>query len=72
MASQYVKPEGAYFVFVNITKIALPLDYAFPPSVAQKSRDYKVCWYLIQEHGVSSIPGSGESHRLFHLFGLLD
>lgn len=46
-------------MFVNVKKIALPSDYPFPPSLAKKSRDYKVCWYLIQEHGISSIPGSG-------------
>ncbi|KAK4694484.1 hypothetical protein P7C71_g3107, partial [Lecanoromycetidae sp. Uapishka_2] len=54
----YVKPAGAYFVFVRIDKITLPSNYTFPESVSSKTRDYRVCWFLIQEYGVSSIPGS--------------
>ena len=60
MYLQYVKPEGAYFVFVNIKNIALPSDYPFPKSMTEKTRDYRVSWYLTQKYGVSSIPGSGK------------
>lgn len=64
---QYVKPEGAYFVFANIKNVALPSDYPFPTSITEKTRDYRVSWYLTQEFGISSIPGSGESSQLCHL-----
>ena len=64
MNLQYVKPEGAYFVFVNIKNIALPSNYPFPISITDKTRDYRVSWCLTQEYGVSSIPGSGKFSQL--------
>ncbi|KAL9053352.1 MAG: hypothetical protein Q9206_003956 [Seirophora lacunosa] len=54
----HVVPSGAYFLFVNISTVELPESYQFPPTVAKKSRDWKVCYYMCQELGVSSIPGS--------------
>ncbi|KAI4094213.1 MAG: hypothetical protein LQ344_002292 [Seirophora lacunosa] len=57
----HVVPSGAYFLFVNISSVELPEGYQFPPTVAKKSRDWKVCYYMCQELGVSSIPGSGKN-----------
>ena len=56
---QYVKPGGAHFIFVRIDRIALSPNRPFPEYVSLKSRNYQVYWYLIQEYGDSSIPGSG-------------
>lgn len=59
MILQYVKPSGAYFIFINTQKIRVPASFRFPPGVADKRWDWKLCWFLIQEIGVSTIPGSG-------------
>ncbi|KAL8766383.1 MAG: hypothetical protein Q9209_006817 [Squamulea sp. 1 TL-2023] len=56
----YVVPSGAYFIFVNICCLRLPQDYNFPPTITKKGQDCRVCYYMCQELGVSSIPGSGE------------
>ncbi|KAF2230513.1 PLP-dependent transferase [Viridothelium virens] len=58
----YVKPLGAYFLFVNISKIKLPPTFKFPRTVTKHgSKDWKVCYYMINEIGVASIPGSCKS-----------
>lgn len=49
-------PEGGYFVLVNMNKVKLPADYPFPPQVANRPRDFKLSWFLIQEVGVAAIP----------------
>lgn len=52
----YSDPEGGYFVLVNMKKVKLPENYPFPPQVADRPRDFKLCWFLIQEVGVAAIP----------------
>ena len=74
---QYTKPQGAYFVFVQTRKIQLPLDCVYPASLAGKTRDFKICWFLIREFGVTAIPGNGTywgifSFRFHRAFGGLD
>ncbi|KAK0634665.1 pyridoxal phosphate-dependent transferase [Bombardia bombarda] len=54
----YSEPEGGYFVMVNLSKVELPADYPFPPHVAERPRDFKLAWFLIQELGVAAIPPS--------------
>lgn len=34
----------------------LPEDYKFPPQVANRPRDFKLCWFCIVELGVAAIP----------------
>ncbi|KAL8702625.1 MAG: hypothetical protein Q9201_004203 [Fulgogasparrea decipioides] len=60
----YVVPSGAYFIFVNISKVKLPEEYVYPRSLSKESPDWKLCYYMCQELGVSSIPGSGENIQL--------
>lgn len=55
----YSDPEGGYFVMVNMSKVKLPDDYVFPPHVADRPRDFKLCWFLIMELGVAAIPPTG-------------
>jgi kynurenine aminotransferase len=43
-------------VLVNFSKVKLPEDYPFPAHVAGRPRDFKLCWFLIQEVGVAAIP----------------
>ncbi|CAG8217828.1 unnamed protein product [Penicillium olsonii] len=52
----YSDPEGGYFVLVNMAAVKLPADYPFPPHVANRPRDFKLCWFLIHEVGVAAIP----------------
>lgn len=52
----YSDPEGGYFVLVNMKKVKLPEGYPFPPHVADRPRDFKLSWFLIQEVGVAAIP----------------
>lgn len=53
---QYSDPEGGYFVLCNMSSVKLPEDYPFPPHVASRPRDFKLCWFLIHEVGVAAIP----------------
>ncbi|KAL8949902.1 MAG: hypothetical protein Q9222_004027 [Ikaeria aurantiellina] len=52
----YSKPEGGYFVLANFAQANLPTDYSFPAHVAERSRDFKLSWFLIMELGVAAIP----------------
>ena len=52
----YSEPEGGYFVLANLGKVKLPANYAFPPHVADRPRDFKMSWFLIMELGVAAIP----------------
>ena len=39
-----------------MSKVRLPDNYKFPPHVAERPRDFKLAWFLIQEVGVAAIP----------------
>lgn len=51
-------PEGGYFVLVNMSRVKIPDDYDFPPHVASRPRDFKLCWFMIEEFGLAAIPPS--------------
>ena len=51
-------PEGGYFVLVNMAKVQMPEDYPFPEHVGNRPRDFKMCWWMIQEFGLAAIPPS--------------
>ncbi|KAJ6539225.1 1-aminocyclopropane-1-carboxylate synthase 1 [Mycena capillaripes] len=54
----YTLPEGSYFVLLDISNIKFPDDYPFPQSVLGRGRDFRACWFIAMEVGVSSIPVS--------------
>ncbi|KAJ3866318.1 pyridoxal phosphate-dependent transferase [Lentinula novae-zelandiae] len=54
----YTNPEGSYFILLDISRVKFPDDYAFPQSVLGRGRDFKACWFIALEVGVSSIPVS--------------
>ena len=54
----YSDPDGGYFVLVNTAKVRLPEGYPLPPHVAERPRDFHLCWFLITELGVACIPPS--------------
>ncbi|KAH6915312.1 PLP-dependent transferase [Coprinopsis sp. MPI-PUGE-AT-0042] len=55
---KYSLPEGSYFVLLDISNVKFPDDYPFPKSVLGRGRDFKACWFIAVEIGVSSIPVS--------------
>ncbi|KAF8076262.1 1-aminocyclopropane-1-carboxylate synthase 1 [Lyophyllum atratum] len=55
---KYTLPEGSYFVLLDISNVDFPEDYPFPQSVQGRGRDFRACWFIALEVGVSSIPVS--------------
>lgn len=53
----YTRADGGYFLLVNLKKVKLP-DLDWPELIANKPRDFKLAYWLIQEFGVVSIPPS--------------
>lgn len=52
-------PSAAWFVFVSVDKILLPEEYEYPLLVTNHgTKDWKTCYFLVQEFGIASIPGS--------------
>lgn len=39
-----------------MSKVQLPEGYDFPPHVANRPRDFKLCWFMIKELGIAAIP----------------
>ncbi|KAG6911721.1 hypothetical protein DXG01_007971 [Tephrocybe rancida] len=58
LGMKYTLPEGSYFVLLDISNVEFPEDYPFPQSVLGRGRDFKACWFIALEVGVSSIPVS--------------
>lgn len=58
LGMKYTLPQGAYFILLDISGVQIPDDYPFPPSVQGRGRDFKACWFMAMEIGVSSIPVS--------------
>ncbi|RPD67036.1 PLP-dependent transferase [Lentinus tigrinus ALCF2SS1-7] len=58
MGMNYTNPQGSYFVLLDISNVKWPEDYPFPESVLGRGRDFKACWFIAMEIGVSSIPVS--------------
>ncbi|TDL29711.1 PLP-dependent transferase [Rickenella mellea] len=54
----YTLPEGSYFVLLDISRLTWPDNYHFPSSIDGRGRDFKACWFIATEIGVSSIPVS--------------
>jgi len=66
LGMQYTFPEGSYFMLVDISNLDMPDDYPFPETIDGRGRDFKACWFIAHEVGVSSIPVSefyGDEHR---------
>ncbi|KIK65386.1 hypothetical protein GYMLUDRAFT_158936 [Collybiopsis luxurians FD-317 M1] len=54
----YTYPEGSYFILLDISRVQFPDDYPFPKSIHGRGRDFRACWFIAMEVGVSSIPVS--------------
>ncbi|KIY63579.1 PLP-dependent transferase [Cylindrobasidium torrendii FP15055 ss-10] len=55
---KYTVPDGSYFALMDVSTIDIPDDYAFPQSVLGRGRDFRACWFIALEVGVSTIPVS--------------
>jgi len=58
LGMKYTLPQGSYFVLLDISDLDIPDDYQFPESLHGRGRDFKACWFIAMEIGVSSIPVS--------------
>ncbi|KAJ3550587.1 hypothetical protein NM688_g5039 [Phlebia brevispora] len=58
LGMRYTLPQGTYFLLLDISSLEWPEDYPFPESVLGRGRDFKACWFIAMEIGVSSIPVS--------------
>ncbi|AAS52515.1 AEL170Cp [Eremothecium gossypii ATCC 10895] len=54
----YTRAEGSYFLLVDFSRLPLPADYHFPEELADKGRDFRVAYWLINELGLVAIPCS--------------
>ena len=59
-------------MLLNAGKIRYPAHYPFPPAILHKTRDWRLCWFLLQEFGVATIPVSGRSLENPVIYGLED
>ena len=64
-------PSGAHYLMVNATAIRFPAHYVSPENLAQKPRDWRLSWMVLQEFGFASIPVSGMLFLLLLLLLLL-
>ncbi|KAF8623427.1 hypothetical protein AX15_006369 [Amanita polypyramis BW_CC] len=55
---KYTLPEGTYFILLDVSKVKIPDDYPYPPTILDRGRDFKVAWFIATEIGVSTIPVS--------------
>ncbi|KZV69864.1 PLP-dependent transferase [Peniophora sp. CONT] len=55
---KYSLPLGSYFILMDISQLKIPDDYPFPDTVLGRGFDFKACWFIAMEVGVSSIPVS--------------
>jgi kynurenine aminotransferase len=41
---EYTRPDGSYFLLVDMSRFQIPVDYVFPDSINGRGRDFKyVC-----------------------------
>ncbi|KAG9031221.1 hypothetical protein FRB95_003060 [Tulasnella sp. JGI-2019a] len=62
----FTLPEGSYFLLLDISRVKVPEDYAWPATITGRGKDFKAAWFIAQEIGVSTIPVSEfycEKHR---------
>lgn len=52
----YTEPEGTYFILVDFSKVKIPEGYSYPEEIANKAKDFRIAYWLINELGVVAIP----------------
>ncbi|KAK4684355.1 kynurenine aminotransferase, partial [Tremellales sp. Uapishka_1] len=54
----YTKPEGSYFLLVDMSQIQIPEGFEAAPTCKGRGKDFELCWWLAQEIKVVAIPPS--------------
>jgi len=54
----YTKPEGTYFILVNITNLQIPRDFKILDQIKDRPRDWKAAWFVGSISKVIGIPPS--------------
>jgi kynurenine aminotransferase len=54
----YTKPDGSYFLLVDMSPVKIPDGFEVPPSCQGRGKDFALCWWLAQELRVVGIPPS--------------
>ncbi len=58
LGMSYTKPEGSYFLLVDMSRIKVPDSFEVPATCKGRGKDFKLCWWLAQEIRVVGIPPS--------------
>lgn len=59
----YTKPDGSYFLLVDMSPVKIPEGFEVPPSCQGRGKDFAFCWWLCQTLKVVGIPPSEVSKR---------
>lgn len=64
MGLSYTKPEGSYFVLVDMSPVNVPDSFEVPKFLTDggRGKDFVKCWWMCQEIGVVGIPPSEVSN----------
>lgn len=54
----YTKPDGSYFLLVDMSPVKIPEGFEVPSSCQGRGKDFALCWWLAQELRVVGIPPS--------------
>jgi kynurenine aminotransferase len=54
----YTKPDGSYFLLVDMSPVKIPDGFEVPDSCKGRGKDFALCWWLAQELRVVGIPPS--------------
>jgi kynurenine aminotransferase len=56
----YTRPEGTYFLLVDMDPVKVPESFEIPSFCVEggRGKDFAKCWWLAQEIGVVAIPPS--------------
>jgi kynurenine aminotransferase len=54
----YTKPDGSYFLLVDMSPVKIPDGFEVPESCKGRGKDFALCWWLAQELRVVGIPPS--------------
>ncbi|EPX70710.1 aminotransferase class I and II [Schizosaccharomyces octosporus yFS286] len=52
----YTIPDGSYYVMANFAKVKMPENYPFPEHILSRPRDFQLCFWMLKEIGVATIP----------------
>ncbi|KAI9594811.1 PLP-dependent transferase [Syncephalis fuscata] len=54
----YTDPDGSYFILVNTSGVRIPDNYTYPQEIEERGDNFKMCFFLCKEIGITAIPVS--------------